>query len=408
MKNIIIKCIVIVLAFGLFSCQQFKDIATVGDIQNISATIKINAKVSGDIPSPDSYKIKLNNYTEGLEFIREVKGGNLAAVNDIIPGIYNITVSSEVSHNGFTYNFNGNIANTNILMNGQEIVIDVEASKSGNIILKEIFYCGSRTPKNGTYFRDQFYELYNNSGSVQYLDGLCIGNMQPLSATADMPVWPGENPDDYIYFSTIWQIPGDPAKDKAYPLKPGESIVIAQMADNHQRVALNPSSPVNLIGAEFETLLKTTSLILDNPAINMYMAFWPKTAPQWLTTVNGPAMAIFIPKQKIDPNDIIIPIGKTLQAYKVSVNDIIDAVEMVPDESKMKLKRVPAILDAGAATVSETYCTKSISRKIKETLPDGRIIFMDTNNSTEDFQVEAPPVVRRHNVKTPSWNTWAK
>ena len=64
------------------------------------------------------------------------------------------------------------------------------------------------------------------------------------------------------------------------------------------------------------------------------------------------------------------------------------------------------MLDAGAATVNGTYLSKSVARKVKETLPDGRVILQDTNNSTDDFEVMDPPVIRRYDVKVPSWNTW--
>ncbi|MEF9931471.1 MAG: DUF4876 domain-containing protein [Bacteroidales bacterium] len=407
MKNNILKYFLIILALGLFSCQQFKDITNVDKIQKISTTIKINAKAPSGIPHPQSYKIKLNNYTEGLEFIKETNTTE-CDISDIIPGIYSVTVSAEVSHNGFTYNFNGNLVNINIFNSEKKLDVSIEATKSGNIVFKEIFYSGSKTPKGGSYFRDQFYELYNNSNIIQYVDGLCIGLSEPSNATANLPSWPGENPNDYMYFASIWQIPGTPNVDKKYPLNPGESIIIAQMADNHQRNGLNPKSPVNLITAEFETLVKTTSLVLDNPAINMEIAFWPRTAPQWLTTVFGGAYGIFIPTLPINPLDFVNPINSTKKAYKVDVSNIIDAVEMVDNETKMKLKRLPALLDAGASTVGATYCSKSVSRKIKETLTNGRIIFMDTNNSSEDFEAMDTPTIRRYNVKYPSWNTWAK
>ncbi|MEG0517981.1 MAG: DUF4876 domain-containing protein [Bacteroidales bacterium] len=405
MKHTILKYTLIAMMLGLFSCQQFKDVANVEKIENISTKIKINIKTTGDIPTPESFKIKLNNYTEGLEFIKQAGANGVADIGDMIPGIYNVTVSAEVVHNGFTYNFNGSLVNINILDNAGELQVDVEASKSGNFVFKEIFYCGSRTPKGGAYFRDQYYEIYNNSNTVQYLDGLCLGLCNPDKATAKMPVWPIDNPNDYLFFASIWQIPGT---GTTYPLQPGESIIIAQMADNHQRKALNPASPVNLITAEFETLIKTTSLILDNPAVNMNIAFWPRTTPQWLTTVFGGAYAIFIPTKPINPLEFISPVGRTDKAYQVSANDIIDAVEMVDDITKMTLKRLPAILDAGASTVGATYCSKSVSRKVKEILADGRVILMDNNNSSEDFEVQQSPVIRRHNTKIPSWNTWAK
>jgi hypothetical protein len=33
---------------------------------------------------------------------------------------------------------------------------------------------------------------------------------------------------------------------------------------------------------------------------------------------------------------------------------------------------------------------------------------MDTNNSTDDFQINSVAMVRRNNPGVPSWNTWYK
>lgn len=403
MKKIILFSI---LALGVISCQQYKDVADVTDIKPISITLQVNLSVGEGVPTPQRYRVKLNNYSENVELVKEVAAGSSIVVDDMIPGIYTINVSGEASDDMFTYNFNGNLSNTNILTDGNVLPIEIAAAKSGNIIFKEIFYCGSRTPKNAVYFRDQFYELYNNSDKVQYLDGLCMGNLYPINATANIPVWDRENQEDYVYFQAIWQIPGNGTD---YPLQPGESIIIAQMADNHQKESLNPNSPVNLIGAEFETFLKSTTVINDNPAINMHLAAYPSKSAslaQWLVTVNGGAYAMFYPQEEIDPNTYVIPVGSTTKAKDIPMDWIMDAVELIPSEEKMNLKRVPSLLDAGAAYVGSTYCGKSVSRKIKEQLPNGRIIYMDTNNSSEDFQINDKPLIRRDGAGVPSWNTW--
>lgn len=395
----------------LFSCSEMDEVKDVEKIQALNTTITVNVNLPDGVPAPANYTYKLNNFTDKIEIVKTGDGSGTITLDGVIPGIYTINVSAEVTTAEFTYNFNGSVANKQLLTDNQKVNVDVAASKSGNILLKELYYCGSKTPSGGSYFRDQYYELYNNSNSVQYLDGLCIGNINPNLATANLPSWPGENPDSYIYFSTIWQVPGVPqgmdGATQNYPIQPGESVLIAQMADNHQRDALNPACPVNLIGAEFETYLKSTAIIKDNPAINMKMAFWPTPAYQWLVTVFGGAYAIFYPNAEIDPNDYISPINSTTKCYKVSIDLVVDAVELVNDESKMKLKRMPAVLDAGATTVGATYCGKSVTRKIKSTLEDGRIIYQDTNNSTEDFEVADKPVPRRNGAKIPAWNTWA-
>ncbi len=395
----------------LFSCSEMDEAKDVEKIQTLKTTISVNVKLPDGVPAPTSYTYKLNNFTDKIEIVKTGDGSGTITLDDVIPGIYTINVSSEVATADFTYNFNGNVTNTQLLADNQKVNVDVAASKSGNILLKELYYCGSKTPSGGSYFRDQYYEVYNNSNSVQYLDGLCIGNINPNVATASLPSYPGDNPDDYLYFITVWQIPGVPqslaGSTQNYPLQPGESAIIAQMADNHQREGLNPNSPVNLLSAEFEAYVRSTAIIKDNPAINMKMAFWPSPAYQWLVTVFGGAYAIFYPDHEIDPNEYTSPINSTQKLCKISIDCVVDAVELVNDESKMKLKRMPAVLDAGATTVGATYCGKSVTRKIKSTLKDGRIIYQDTNNSTEDFEVTDMPVPRRNGAKIPAWNTWA-
>lgn len=386
------------------ACGQFDELSGIEKVETVSATIKVSLGDLGEVPAPESYSVKMVNYADKFQLTGEMGADGVTEMTGIIPGTYTITVAGSVSHNGFTYNFNGNQVSTTVVQDGSEFVIQVDPSKSGNLVFKEIFYCGSRTKSGGSYFRDQFYEIYNNSETVQYADGLCIGNMLPTRATEHLPQWPGPDADKYAYFESIWQIPGNGTE---YPVRPGESIIIAQMADDHQRVELNPNSPVDLLSAEFETFVKTTSLVKDNPAVNMNVAFWPKPGAQWLVTVFGGAYAIFYPSGPIDPNDYVSPIGRTDKAYKVSIDNIVDAVELVDNESKMKLKRVPPFLDGGATMVGDTYCSKSVIRKIKETLPDGRVILMDSNNSPDDFEVSSKAQIRRYGAKIPAWNTWA-
>lgn len=409
MKNLLTYFVVAVFALGFSSCAQFDEIAESERVANVSAKVVVNTTLGEGVPAPETYTVKFNNYTEGFELVETTDASGIVNTESLIPGIYSITVSAEVAHNGSVYNFNGNLVNVNILNNGQSLTVDVNASKSGALVLKEIFYCGSKTPSGGSYFRDQFYEVYNNSDMVQYVDGMCIGNMLPALATANLPVWPDEFASSHVFFATIWQLPGTPG-EKNYPLQPGESIIIAQMADNHQREALNPGSPVNLIGAEFEAYLQSTSLIKDNPAINMNLAFWPSPSKQWLVTVFGGAYAIFFPEAPIDRNTYITPVGQTTKAKEIPIDWIVDAVELVNDETKIKLKRVPAVLDAGATTVGGTYVNKSVCRKVKETVqnPDGssRVKYYDTNNTSEDFYVTEIPMIHRDGAKSPSWNTW--
>ncbi|MBE6246798.1 MAG: DUF4876 domain-containing protein [Bacteroidales bacterium] len=408
-------------ALATVACEQFEDVKSVDRIGEISVGIQISLDKGDDVPSPASYKVKLNNYAENIEMVQEVKAGDVVELKDIIPGIYTIAVSGESSANGFTYVFNGNLSNVNVTENGKKFSLEMTAAKSGNIIFKEVYYCGSKIGGKTSYFRDQYYELYNNSNQVQYLDGLCIGNINPAGTSSIKYVWNRENQEDYIYFQTIWQIPFDRENpdNKLYPLQPGESVILAQMAHDHRAANLNPDCPVDLSGAEFEFYLKTTAYTKDNPAHNMIGAFWKLTTSWWLVTVNGGAFAIFYPDEqmasvmyepdyeKIYSGSWVTPVGYSTKGKDVPIDCIVDAVELMLNESKITQKRMPAVLDAGATWVGGTYKAMSVSRKIKETREDGTVVYVDTNNSLEDFQVNDKPVPRREGAKIPSWNTWA-
>ena len=403
-QKIRIYILLLPLMLALLSCEQFRSVSGTEEMVPLSATIKVNLNL-GTAPLPDQLQVKLVNFAERYELTTTMTPNQPVTVENIIPGIYTITVSAEKSEDGFTYNYNGNVVNVGIVDNQETITIDVGAAKAGALLFKEVYYCGSLTPTGGTYFRDQFYEIYNNSDLEQNIRGLAIALINPQTATANLPVWPGEDADQYVYALHIWQVPDT----TDFPLQPGESIIIAQMADDHTKANLNPTAPVNLLSVEFETLVKTTSLIQDNPAINMKMAFWPKPTNQWLTTVFGGAFVLFIPTEPIDPNspsEVVSPVGSTVQSYRIPIESVVDALENVGNTNQMELKRMPAVLDAGAATVNGTYVAKSVARKVKETRPDGRVILQDTNNSTEDFEVMDLPQIRRYDAQAPSWNTW--
>jgi hypothetical protein len=401
MKKYILIAIVLLTSI---SCEQFKQVAEIEEVTPISANVKISAAgISADTPLPSSYTVRFINYGENFEISKTTDASGNVSTSDLIPGVYTVTATGESAGGGFTYYFSGSLTNINILTGGQNFNIEVASSKAGALILKEIYFNGS----TGYYFKDQFYEIYNNSEEVQYADGMGIGNILPTQASTATYNWevPDGKPENYIYLASIWQVPGD---GNDFPVKPGESIVIAQIAQNH--TAIKPTSPVDLSGAEFETFIVNQSVNPDNPnAHNMILAFDKGVfGTQWLVTVFGGAYAIFMPDKEIDPNGWVKPQGKSDQAYPIPIDCVLDAVEIVNNATKINQKRMPTNLDAGATFTGATYNCNSVSRKIRETKADGRHIYMDTNNSSDDFQLNSVAMVRRNNPGVPSWNTWYK
>ncbi len=390
-------------------------LAMVGCQKTGTKTISINVKVdetklvSAGIPSPESYGVKISNFATGSVIETTTENG-IATATDIIPGVYTISVSASQNQGGFTYTIAGSESNVSLIADGAEVVVRVDAVKEAALVFKEIYYTGV-DPAN-LYFRDQFYEIYNNSTEVVYADGLCIA--ETVFANIDKSViyeWPIPNADQYVFARVIWQLPGD---GKTYPVQPGESFVIAQWATNHKAENLSKGlSPVDLTGAEFEAIEKETTfngiLLTDNLAINMKKVVQAGYAmPQWLTSTDGSRYVLFKPSEPLKNEDFITATNADYQgtAREIAISDVIDAVQAVNNESGMSVLGLPTALDAGAIWCSGSYVGESIARKIKETRPDGTNVYQDTNNTSNDFEVKKDPQVRRYGAKVPSWNTW--
>lgn len=380
-------------------------------IKTISINVKVDETklVAAGIPSPESYGVKISNFATGSVIETTTENGIATAVG-IIPGVYTVTVSASQNQGGFTYTIAGSESNVSLIADGAEVVVNVDAVKEAALVFKEIYYTGV-DPAN-FYFRDQFYEIYNNSTEVVYADGLCIA--ETVFANYDKSIiyeWPIENADQYVFARVIWQLPGD---GKTYPVQPGESFVIAQWATNHKAENLSKGlSPVDLTGAEFEAIEKETTfngiLLTDNLAINMKKVVQAGYAmPQWLTSTDGSRYVLFKPSKPLKNEDFITATNADYQgtAREIAISDVIDAVQAVNNESGMSVLGLPTALDAGAIWCSGSYVGESIARKIKETRPDGTNVYQDTNNTSNDFEVKKDPQLRRYGAKVPSWNTW--
>ena len=389
-------------------------LAMVGCQKTGTKTISINVRVdeakvaAAGIQSPDSYDVTVSNFATGSTIEAKTENG-LATATGIVPGVYTVTVSGSQNQGGFIYTIAGSESNVSLIADGAEVVVKVDAVKEAALVFKEIYYTGVKD----FYFRDQFYEIYNNSTEVVYADSLCIA--ETIFASYDKSIiyeWPIENADQYVFVKVVWQIQGD---GHSYPIKPGESFVISQWATNHKAESLSKGvSPVDLTGAEFEAIEKESTapsglVLTDNPAINMKKVIQAGYAmPQWLTSVSGSQYIIFKPSKPLKNEDFITATNADYNGVgrEVLISDVIDAVQTVSDETGMNVLGLPKVLDAGAIWCSGQYVGESIARKIKETRPDGTKVYQDSNNTTNDFEVKKDPQVRRYDAKVPSWNTW--
>lgn len=409
----------LVVMYATLSCERYQEAADAELIAPIEVAVKLNIDIP-DMESIDGLEIRIVNNSEGYTY-KKAFSGNSVCVDDVIPGIYTISVSGTARDSkGEEYYLNGNAVNKGLYDGASSLDILMQGLKVSPLVFKEIYYCGSKPPVAFSYFRDQFYEIYNNSSEVQYLDRVYFAHLYPTNATRSLPVWPEIDAGKFCYGERVWKFPGSGTD---YPLQPGESAVVAQFAANHTLEIYNPNSPVDCSHAEFEFNMNNANFP-DQPATDMVHVYYngksdKGSALQYLTPVFGSAYVIFrVPEGETwDPvNDV------SLQADDLSTSDlerkaripisyVLDAVEAVNDDTYSDAKRLPAVLDAGVTTVGAIYINKGVVRKVKLTedgdtirRDNGAIMLQDTNNSTEDFERGVTPVLHRYGAGVPAWN----
>jgi hypothetical protein len=342
-------------------------------------------------------EITVRNTLSGRETIvtTDATGSALTALEE---GVYTLQASSETDD----YYFNGITENLSVqtdVINNWEIHM-VAASKAGGLVFKEIYYTGSKTPEGGNYYSDQFHEIYNNSDEVIYLDGLCIGLLEPISTSPT--VWVNEDGSIMDRLPVAYHAMMFPGTGQDYPIQPRTSVVLAMDAIDHQTDPLgNPLSPVNMGDAQFEAFIEAPGKDTDAPLAANLIVMYTTSASMvdWLHSVNGAAVILFRLPTGLDyasfvanPDNFMTKPGSTssTQYFMVHKDWVVDGVECNRPEEDKRFKRLPTSVDAGWVWSLATYNSKSVRRKVAQIL-DGKVIYKDTNNSSNDFINDQDP-----------------
>lgn len=351
----------------------------------------------------------------------------------IAPGNYSVVAALLVSAADYS-TATGTITTEDVAFNGSAegaltsnttLNIELKAGKLGDWIIKQVYYGGSST-SNGATFRDQFIEIYNNSNQTLYADSLYVSqvfgkNTRVSSIDTSNPIYQpngqlnwanalnmtSTSPNtNFVYLRTLWRIPGS---GKEYPVKPGESIIIAQNGLNHKAsyvgangttiTVKDPSLTVDLSKADFETYhgnvpgINPLASDIDNPTVKNMQVLITDGDRDMILNSNG-YEAIIVFKSKTNPLDLpgfaspeTRTITTTSTLYKqLPVGLVIDGVDIAHTTAASRAaKRLPDVIDAGFTfTLAGSYSSQSIIRKTSKTVA-GRRILRDSNNSTTDF-----------------------
>lgn len=386
--------------FLLFSCNNDDD----NSLTSSNVSLVLTSKLSDDIQSAEildmNYIFKELNTGKTTE--KSINGTKELTI-DLPTGTYEISVSGKINYEldgtKLTKNVTGYIASEAITLSDKtkSIQLFIKSEKS-DLMIEEIFFTGTVTPEGKQYLGDRYFKIHNNSDDILYADGLLI--IQSEFMTVEKQDYrPNIMATDFAAGSII-MLPGS---GKEYPIKPGESIIIAEDAINHKEY--NPNS-IDLRNANFEIYDEEMDDV-DNPSVKNTISIFSSmtmhnrgfTSYAIARLPEGMTVNQYISEYNYSYEYDFVYDGQTFpmsnDAYRVPNDWIIDAVNL---SAKIGFQW---IVTAPSLDIGWTYCSsnesdsarygKSVRRKILSVSINGSQILVDTNNSTIDFIPQAKP-----------------
>lgn len=192
-----------------------------------------------------------------------------AVFEGLLSGIYRVyagrrLTSAEAQDAGQPIRAFGDGRTFQVSGSSSTLTLELLADTPAGLVISEI---NNDTPPpwevNGSYYDGMYFEVYNNSEQLIYLDGTVFGGAYPFGFydTDHTPCSVSQRVrDDSSGLLTRWVVafPGGGAE---YPIMPGEAKVVAMAAVDHTPV--HPEL-LDLSGADFEIGGPRTA---DNPAV---------------------------------------------------------------------------------------------------------------------------------------------
>ncbi len=317
-------------------------------------------------------QVTMQSITYEQRYISETGADGIAFFNNLIPDRYNIIASGKRVNASGVVIINGQLQNTSLYIeNNDTLKLDIIAQTSSTqaLVISEIYYSGAKSIIP-TYYHDQFVELYNQSNETVYLDSIIIANVEDINT-------------DTAYFESghVRMFPGS---GNDYPVEPGQFIVSAQDAIDHSPY---PVKSVDLSHADFEHYCTDIGDV-DNDEVTNTIEIHKRNpgADVLYSTLND---AIVLLKIK-NPYQWGYTDSDVPYIY-LPKSAIFEGVDYRENTTEYDRKHLSETVDGGITGGIPRYSSKSVERYIDHIDDNGKIIFMDNNNSSLDFHVLRSP-----------------
>jgi hypothetical protein len=355
----------------------------------------------------DKAEVKVTNIQTGRVYIA-VTGNDGKAMFQLRGGNYNIVVTvseeREIMVEGYpvikNVIFSGALTGQLITSDGNNYDLQLNYTiDNEGFVIKELYTSGSRTPELKSYGADKFVEIYNNTDKVLYSDGLCFGVVHPTTTDKPSP-WVDANGkmlDRIPLWSFVAIVPGS---GKEHPILPGTSFVVALSGLNHRDDPKGNPNSIDLSMAAWEFYVED-GMYVDVPSVPNILMQRITAGTAMVFDVRGQVCILFrLPSDNLqavftDQNNFMVQPGGTFKCFMVPYGWVVDGVENVRLSDQGVYKRLPDMIDVGYIQHRGSGEKVSIRRKILKVV-NGRTVYKDTNNSSEDFltnQVPSPGVI---------------
>jgi len=384
---------ILTVALVFSSCVDYSD-----------ASEAVTVKVQLQLPDELNGHMTLVGHTvslqlNGVTYSAQTDAAGVATFSNIVPDVYNISASWDITSSeynritGSSQVINGATVSGSLnsqLINGSEpLLLTTTLSVKRDIVISKIYAAGSKDNNNKRYVAGQYIELYNQSNDSVDVAGLYIGLLE-----TDVPqAYTLENlktnyADSVVLVKQVFRIP----TDKSYKVAPGGTVLLVNSAIDH---SLNSPLEHSLLNANFEAK-DVKGKMLNNPEVpalqNVFNIYSGISYMNILTT--GQGVVIFRSSADISQLKLTYKFGKTsgTQYGLLPKRYIIDGVDFLRHKATgtdVGEKRLYNDIDAGYISINATagLSGEVIYRKTASAAAGGHSILMDTNNSTNDFQV---------------------
>lgn len=346
--------------------------------------------------------IKVSNIQTGRECM-ETSDENGQAEFNVRGGNYNIVVSFSENHNividGYltekTILFNGSLTGQLVTEPNIQFTLQTEYTiVNEGFVIKELYTSGSKTPEEKSYGADKFVEIYNNTDQVMYSDGLCFGVVH--STTTYQPTPWVDNDGNLLDRIPLWSFVAIvPGTGQEHPIQPGDSFIIALSGINHRDDPNGNPNSIDLSIADWEFYVED-GMYVDAPGTPNILMQRITQGSAMIFDVRGQVCIIFrLPLDNLEevftnPDNFMVQPGGSFNCFMVPYGWVIDGVENARLDDRGVYKRLPTSIDVGYIQHRGSKEKVSIRRKVSEVV-NGRVVYKDTNNSTEDFLTNQDP-----------------